>query len=153
MPHEVVEDAIRSEVGDGRISRRETLKRMGVAGALAWSAPVLSTLNTPAFAQAGTAVCAGTPAGCPDDPQSCGSSGEFGFCFCIDGECLEDAFCEDLQRCPDGTCPDGFVCQEACCSEPRCVPVCGSDTEGTPIQEGIELGFIRISGLPLPVLP
>src|SRR5438046_3101463 len=62
------------------ISRRKMLKRIGAGAAIAWTAPVLTSIRTPAFA-------AGSP-GCPD---SC-AGGDFGPCSppssgCSSGSC------------------------------------------------------------------
>jgi hypothetical protein len=37
--------------GDGGLTRRELIRRGAIAGGLAWSAPMLQSLGTPAFAQ------------------------------------------------------------------------------------------------------
>lgn len=39
-----------SEESESRVSRRTALKRIGAAGAVAWAAPVISSLTTPANA-------------------------------------------------------------------------------------------------------
>lgn len=106
-----------------RISRRRMLKRIGATTALAWSAPVLSSLRTPAFAQyigcspcTNPFTCAGeelfqcgeTP-GCPV-PQ----------CLCLvttEGDC----FCLQNTTCPLPECDTSADCP----GETRCVPSCG----------------------------
>ncbi|HEV8421360.1 MAG TPA: hypothetical protein VGR13_08405, partial [Actinomycetota bacterium] len=58
------------------ISRRKVLKRIGSGMAIAWTAPVLMTIRSPAFAQSPTCSvfdclqqqrCGQTP-GCPQNP-------------------------------------------------------------------------------------
>src|SRR2546426_3328048 len=39
------------------ISRRRMLKRIGAGAAVAWSAPILTSVRTPAFAQSGGSPC------------------------------------------------------------------------------------------------
>lgn len=146
-------------VAAGGLTRRDTLKRIGVVGGIAWAAPVLSTVNSPAFAQQGSpppnnVECNGQTPNCEEQTaDQCGSSGPFEFCFCtVDSagapQCVEDQFCEDLDPCGMGdTCPTGFICVPAennCCGEDKCTPPCGDDM-GTALVTGL-----RLSGLTLP---
>lgn len=39
------------DVSEGSISRRKVLKRIGAGAAVAWTAPILTSIRTPAFAQ------------------------------------------------------------------------------------------------------
>ena len=70
------------------LSRRRLLKRAGATAALAWSAPVLTSMGTPAFAASGPCACA--PFTCPNAAYCPNSN-----CFCaekLSGEC----FCTDV---------------------------------------------------------
>jgi len=114
------------------ISRRTVIKRAGVVGAVAWTAPVLSSLGAKAFA--GTPVeCAGcdpqepctgqTPCG---DTCTCLAEEGTGACFCH-----EISSCSALQTCSGpGQCPRGFVCARSCCDNfgfpPLCIPNCAN---------------------------
>lgn len=115
-----------------RISRRSTLKGIGVAGgaAVAWSAPqIVST--TAASAATAPHNCTG-PCG-PDpclDQTPCGTDSVTGNnCFCTQEEgtgnciCTQDVPCAGLTPC-SGTCPPGFICQTGCCGSPHCFPLC-----------------------------
>ena len=107
-----------------RISRRKALKRIGAGAAIAWSAPVLSSLRTPAFA-AGTPRCEEP---CRDDCSdgsfsvSCGASGPFG-CFCsrdVTGKCfcwVDDACSNRPDAGPGGSCPSGQTAVSTCCDQ------------------------------------
>jgi hypothetical protein len=77
---------------DGRntVSRRRMLKRIGVASAVAWTAPVLTSIRTPAFAT--SPVCDCPPYGCGQPPRFCPNSDcgcaphhEGGPCVCFSG--------------------------------------------------------------------
>ena len=47
------------------ISRRKMLKRIGAGAAIAWTAPVLTSIKTPAFAQSPCEKdCGGNDCGC-----------------------------------------------------------------------------------------
>jgi len=120
------------------ISRRRMLKRVGAGAAIAWSAPILSSLRTPAFAQAYPARCAEPcNATCGEFPQ-CGSSGPIGDCFCsrdASGSCFcwENDFCANR---PDvsqaGACPDGQTAVSTCCDQfggtaVKCWNPCGTE--------------------------
>jgi hypothetical protein len=79
---------------EDRISRRKALKRVAAGAGVAWSAPILTSLRTPAFAQYGPC----SP-GC--DPcqfgELCGTT-----CGCVG--IPDECFCSDLGVCnPDGT--------------------------------------------------
>jgi hypothetical protein len=85
-----------------RVSRRRMLKRIGAGTAVVWTAPVLTSIQTPAFAQA--------------------SPG----CDCLPFDCSPNA-----QTCPDGNCwctphHGGGPC--VCFSEGKCFP-CSSDDD------------------------
>src|SRR5712692_4450936 len=96
-----------------RISRRRMLKRIGAGAVVAWTAPVLTSIITPAYAQAsptciplecnGPAIRCGTGPGCllhpgcRQDQSSC--------VVLVDNSC----FCTDEGFCFAGTA--GPVCQ------------------------------------------
>jgi hypothetical protein len=112
------------------ISRRSAIKRIGVVGAVAWSAPVLSSMSAPAFAQGGTPgpnpECAGatctTFRQCAANNPDCVCTTVFGGGgFCVPGStsCGVTGVCG-----PAGECPPGNICViETCCGEPVCVPL------------------------------
>jgi hypothetical protein len=118
-----------SETPNNRISRRRMLKRIGAAGAVAWSAPILSSVRTPAFAQYGPPPqpqCAG--ATCLTFAQCSLTNPD---CVCVTtgtgtGTCVPGSTqCAPLSDCgPGNTCPPGFFCAvETCCGRPVCAPV------------------------------
>lgn len=138
-----------------RISRRRMIKRLGAATAVAWTAPVLSTLSgTPAFAQ--TPPCAGcAPVGSTGD-QACANQPDCGPpepsgnpCSCLRNragtcECHSCVFCDNPAITPCGTqpgagaCPPGWICAVSCCSDPAstddfvCHPPCGGGDNPDP---------------------
>ena len=114
-----------------RISRRRMLKRIGAGTAIAWSAPVLSSLRTPAFAQyAGPTVCPETSA-CPNIIVCEGTD-----CLCtqtVEGDqnlCQENFLCGDRPACTSSAeCQaQGYdFCRAAgtgCCPGSACVNHC-----------------------------
>jgi hypothetical protein len=122
-----------------RISRRRMLKRIGAGAAVAWSAPILTSLQTPAFAQQryctqcagdfcfGQTVCGTTPPlGCPC-AQPVGEEGT-GVCFCY-----QDDFCANRTLCASSAdCPAGETCVHSCCDaavgSAVCFAPCGEPT-------------------------
>jgi hypothetical protein len=106
------------------VSRRTVLRRAGVVGAVAWSAPVLSSLATPAFA--------GTPEDCVwrcgEDitPFACGDN-----CFrtvTTEGDCFcwQDFSCTGTTCTSSATCPPGYRCEPNGCCGGECAPPCGT---------------------------
>jgi hypothetical protein len=121
----------------GRITRRRMLKRLGAGAAVAWSAPILTSIRTPAFAQYPSG-CAPSQAFCGTQDPSCGptacpelcrgapgycSALDDGSCFCwIAGACFSsfpicqsDSDCRaDFGRCittaPCGACAGNRAC-------------------------------------------
>jgi len=115
------------------ISRRRMLKRVGAGAAIAWAAPVLTSLRMPAFA-------AGSPAANTCDPgQGCQPAcdalrqcrgGNCG-CFPVGNDCwcgdLRDGFCDSFGSCAtDVDCLPGERCAGSCCPTGICMPACGS---------------------------
>ena len=94
-----------------RISRRTILKRIGAGAAVAWSAPILTSIATPAFAQASGGRCAG--GNCPpcNFGSQCGNGcacvGIPDTCFCSNvGACFGDHdICKNDQDCDQFTGP------------------------------------------------
>jgi hypothetical protein len=130
------------------ISRRSMLKRVGAGAAVAWSAPILTSLRAPAFAQ-GTPVCEpGCPAcqfglpcsqncACVGVPVDCFCSG-LGTCF-TEGDpiCRQDSDCDPFCG-PGGRCaPCGFIPE---CVETSCWCPCGSDAR---IPRDKRVRFVR----------
>ena len=116
------------------VSRRTMLKRMGIAGAVAWVTPVVTSLNTPAFAASGpTGNC--SPGGtCASGFVQCGAVGTACFCFTTPtgAGCGALASCDGLDACgPNLDCPPGFICEiDSCCGTPVCGPICVSGGAG-----------------------
>jgi hypothetical protein len=118
--------------GHEGISRRTMLKRIGAGAAVAWSAPVLTSLGTPAFAQ--TPICR-QPCDyvCGGEITYCGSSScEFPECACEqDTEnncmCAQNAGCDDLRPCTSSDdCINGGRCVfDTCCGGGVCIRDCG----------------------------
>lgn len=138
-----------------RISRRRMIKRLGAATGVAWTAPVLSTVGIPAFAQGSPFIpcpdC--VPLGatgqehCVGQPE-CGAGDPPGNpCLCLRTrpgtgspcQCHSCVFCDNPAVTPCGTqpgagpCPPGWICAMSCCSDPSstddfmCHPACGGD--------------------------
>jgi hypothetical protein len=108
-------DQARTDSHDG-VSRREILKRAAIAGGVAWAAPVIQSITTPAFAQVTPPGCA---AGCfwvkVDEGNICedangtvtcpsclgGRTQSQGGCPCVAGKvtenCAEDCVTENCE--------------------------------------------------------
>lgn len=118
----------------GGLTRRQMLKRTAIVGAVAWSAPIISTFNTPAFGQETV-----SPADCPEwncgDPivgcgQAVGEPPLSSVCICdkdVEGNpfCWNDFYCSDSIACTQNSdCPPGWACTTNCCGT-YCAPPCG----------------------------
>ena len=125
---------------DGRISRRRMLKRVGAGAAIAWTAPVLTSLRPPAFAASG---CSRTCTGCYASSTTCGTEvsvtcGEADdhLCLCsqtIEGDCFcgLDVFTAILSCTTSADCSGvpGARCMQICgyyCQANACLAPCGS---------------------------
>jgi len=130
------------ELPVSRISRRKALKRIGAGAAIAWSAPVLSSVRTPAFATHRYDVCTGhelvdcvasTLCGSPTCPPP------FDFCACVSttgggSACANQWTCDSIKAgCTSdaecGALVGGSVCVPAsgnCCETAQCAPPCGT---------------------------
>jgi len=134
------------------ISRRRMLKRIGAGAAVAWSAPVLTSLASPAFAQ--TPTCS-EPCDfvCGDEARQCGPSDcELDFCLCeqtTENTCLcaQDAFCDQLRPCETSAdCINGGSCVlDTCCGGGVCIRDCG-DCGGTAANRRHRRGSRTVSG-------
>ena len=138
------------DISDTSISRRRMLKRMGAGAAVAWSAPVLTSLSTPAFAATPTCdQCAGEF--CAGQTQ-CGDQPPFG-CFCaqiVGSEptcfCYHDNVCTERTPCPNGQgdCPSGQTCVHTCCDDvvgsPVCFGPCGESGSQGRVRSGARGG-------------
>jgi hypothetical protein len=121
------------------ISRRSMLKRLGVGAAVAWSAPVLTSLRTPAWAQYGLCpdcvdctfmgVC-GTDCACVGVPSPDCFCASFGFCTSPNPVCATDEDCGPGARCAP--------CVFAECVETSCWFPCGSP-RAVPTGEGVHV--------------
>jgi hypothetical protein len=101
------------------ISRRRLLKRLGAGTVVAWSAPILTSVRTPAFAQYPT-VCDCSESDCVPPVQHFEHCGPLLQCDCWrlkGGGCVcadHGAGCSS-QGCDNVPCPPGFVCVFSCC--------------------------------------
>jgi hypothetical protein len=114
------------------ISRRRMIKRIGAGAAIAWSAPVLTSIRTPAFAQYDENPCPDTPCTEPGCQTGACTGGLGCFPFGPDTEgnnhCYQNIFCSCVVTCSssDDCAPDQF-CQPntGCGSEGVCLNCCG----------------------------
>jgi hypothetical protein len=141
--------AMRSEA-NARISRRRMLKRIGAGAAIAWSAPIITSLDTPAFAASpvtcatpctdcfgcSSANCGGTP-GCSLGSCLCSQDVE-GNCFCAVNAFTDELNCTISDDC---TAPRRcMVTESGGCTIRICLDPCGtplttrSTRSGTPAQ-------------------
>lgn len=132
---------------DGGLSRRELLKRAATVGAAAWTVPIVSTFNTPAFAGDPVSPINCGPWQCGDPLVVCGDDG--GFCGCvndIEGRsfCAGDIGCGAAPDCrTSDDCPEGWRCiADTCCEVPKCLPPCGT----TAPQRNAEVGGTAFAG-------
>lgn len=119
-------------VSENEISRRRMLKRIGAGAAVAWSAPILTSIRTPAWAQ--HYVCGDRCAdilcfsesdfACNDDSTCICTRTTEDTCFCGDGRCS----CSDYAACSSSAdCQSGEACGLLCCTQDlRCLPPCGA---------------------------
>jgi len=122
------------EIQEGQVSRRRMLKRIGAGAAVAWTAPVLTSLRTPAFAQGSPpGLCPGGE-DCRDPEHDCNaqidcSQARDGSCGC--GRTPENScFCYQHGACglpctTQGDCLPipGTACVASCCGF-TCLPPC-----------------------------
>ena len=111
------------------ISRRRMLKRIGAGAAVALTAPVLTSIRTPAFAASGCPVTGCQKGGICDSFVPCGGGGR---CSCLHTTdagnptfcCDTDFVCGDqvCETCAD--CPAGWACITSCCPTNTCAPPC-----------------------------
>jgi hypothetical protein len=128
-------------MGPEQISRRRMLKRIGAGAAVAWSAPVLTSLSIPASAHAvydQCNQCAGdfcfgqTPCGGDVDCLCAQIVGAETSCFCYRGAFTTT--CATLPKCADG-CPAGTTCVHTCCDAAFgtvCLPGCSGAAPEAP---------------------
>jgi hypothetical protein len=118
------------------ITRRRILKRFGAGAAIAWSAPVISSLQAPAFAQyppaCGPVRCATPNDPCPSNPAcrcSPAHDGSGPVCWTLpalcfhDGEvCNQDSDCIPFggpaARCLQLDCPEACGTATTACAGP-----------------------------------
>jgi hypothetical protein len=120
------------------VSRRDALKKLGVAAGVAWSAPVVMSFTNAAGAATGSPVTTTTTTMPPPDPECMGATCEtFRECSSLNPDCIcittpdgglcvpGSTSCEVGPPCePGNVCPDGFFCAiDTCCGFPVCTPV------------------------------
>ena len=125
------------------ITRRKMIKRIGAGAAIAWTAPVLTSLKTPAFAQSvGCPNSSGCDLSqpcnfiipCGDGSCACWVNAAHSACFC--GSAVQ--FCGDCGNCPSGQdseCPSGRACIDTCCGF-TCADPCGGACVGSKNSSG-----------------
>ena len=110
------------ESTEAGISRRRMLKRIGAGAAVAWTAPILTSIHTPAFAQSPSCDCppysCQVPQHCVDNPNCvCAPHHGGGPCLCWTGR-VSCTACDT-----DADCPEGWACGDI---DPDCG--CGTAT-------------------------
>jgi hypothetical protein len=129
-------------VPEDGISRRRMLKRIGAGAAVAWSAPILTSLRTPAFAQSAQCPCdVNTPCNFAID---CNSSG--GICNCWVLTDRSGCWCGPFDACSNhapcssnADCASGERCIENCCGM-LCYAPCDVNGPRAPTGAGRAYG-------------
>jgi transcription elongation factor len=141
-----------NETSPAGISRRRMLKRIGAGAAVAWTAPILTSIRTPAFA-ASPRTCTGESCGCDlgtpcNFAIDCHNSG--GACNCwvlADASaCYCGVFdsCSNHQPCASNAdCPSGQCCITNCCGS-LCYLPCGGRSGRRPSGNARHYGVTRL---------
>jgi hypothetical protein len=108
-----------------RISRRKALKRVAAGAAVAWSAPVLTSLSSPAYAQYG--ACATCPPFSCLDPIVCST-----VCFCAPHEPTGACVC----WAPVGICSGDAANPDICDTDAECEPITGPGSKCLTLAPG-----------------
>ena len=145
------------------ISRRTALKRIGVGAAVVWTAPMVMSIETPAFAA--SPVCTNCSTLCPRGDHICGPGHSClihqdpsGGCVCVHA-----SYCGQSERAGNNEPPNailtcnrdadcnqngatGYVCAVTCCPDAptnRCVPTFdpGSATAATTLTTNSTTGW------------
>jgi hypothetical protein len=137
------EEPVTHVPGDG-ISRRRMLKRIGVGAAVAWSAPILTSIKAPAFAQYGSPCDPGAqcdvnmPCNFAIDCQNSG-----GTCNCWVLTDRSGCWCGPFDPCSNhapcssnADCASGERCIENCCGR-LCYAPCGAPAGGGSGPRGV----------------
>ena len=115
-----------------RISRRRMLQNIGVASAVAWTAPIVTSIGSKAFASASDACHEARDWNCGDTFRICGTGGYNGLCLCdVDSSgksvCWGNYLCGDPNATPctsNADCNSAFpYCVTSCCGQ-TCAPNC-----------------------------
>jgi hypothetical protein len=127
-----------SDQAPDRISRRRMLNRMGAGAAVVWTAPVVTSLQAPAFAapslacpETGCSSCVDVGGSCQGGPPGCFKG------LSTEGECLcfVNAICSGLTPCRSSSeCSPGWhcLCPQNGCGMSVCVPCCFFPAPGSP---------------------
>jgi hypothetical protein len=131
------------------ISRRSMLRRVGAGAAVTWSAPILTSLRAPAFAQ-GTPPPLCEPGACPrcQFGPVCGNCACVGVpveCFCTgvgicqheQPICREDSDCDVWCGGPGGVCAECVFVPE--CMETSCWCPCANSGRSIPRRKGVRV--------------
>jgi len=129
------------EASASGISRRKMLRRIGAGAAVAWTAPILTSIRTPAFAAYGG--CVNDPCGCDLNTPcnftiGCHGQPPGGACNCwVQADrsachCGPFDACSNHQPCTtNADCPSNQCCIENCCGR-LCYVVCPSSGGSGP---------------------
>src|SRR5439155_3380981 len=122
------------------ISRRRMLKRIGAGAAIAWTAPIVTSLHTPAFAAQRQDCSSNGCAGCGpilNGNAGCSQGSCTGGLGCFDslnteGACVnwQNIFCSCLTPCSSSSDCSGTsqcLCSNNGCGGSFCVPCCGTN--------------------------
>jgi len=121
------------------ISRRKLLKQIGAGAAVAWTAPVLTSIRTPAFAASppGKACDPGQACSPQCTPPACMGNSKCGcqltspdngaICQCLALVAFNPPPYCGVTPCPNGQpdCPSGMTCVQTCCGQ-ACTSDCGA---------------------------
>lgn len=126
----------------GGQSRRDALKKIAGAGAVAWTAPMV--LSSPASAQQASRFtqCRGIDWNCGDAFALCGDQGLGGICICditVEGTdfCWGNYPCAATTVCAASSeCPPGWMCVSSCCGPQTCAPPCDGTFTRTTRSSG-----------------
>ena len=131
------------------VSRRTMLKRIGIAGTVAWVTPVVTSLNTPAFAASEPTRPCDNPGTC--DVQGfpvCGSN-EFGPASVSSARTGAVSAARTIIAARfrpvtmEAVLPVSLCAIDTCCGAPVCLEICGSTNRSKPAgsqQTGLTAG-------------